>query len=307
MWTYALLVAVVIYNNVHQTQGRCSAMGELESFNTTDFQAIHPMGQQQCERKCLSSAVCQIMAYHVGSLTCYFGQQYGVSTMSGKLEFIVKQRHEIPPPDPSAFPCGAMQCSVGYSCITLRSGLSVCVEEVCGKPPNVQNAVLNPSNFTVLTTATYTCDNGYYAVGDKTITCKPDLNWTSPTLVCCQNGFTYDSSTQMMYQVITQSKKYSVALDYCVDLGAGLVKINSTQRMETLSSYLESGQYFTDATDLATEGQWLHYDGSAVDMSFFPSNEPNGGTGENCAIFGSGSIFYDVNCDSTRLFICEVR
>ncbi|XP_069101105.1 uncharacterized protein [Argopecten irradians] len=290
------------------SDGKCRQMPLLTTYNSTALVPKSSFGLQQCERECFSNANCKVMVYHLKNLECF--QMVNVSnTPSTERDFVVKLRTDIAADLDSSFLCYNHQCENGFYCVRLKSGLPVCIVGQCGEPvSSVSNAVVTAQSYFIASTATYSCVFGYYPYGETQVTCKSSFQWSDPSLVCVKDEFSYHPGTQMMYRVFPSTNMiYSNALSHCESLGAGLVKVNTTARKTALSGYLASGQYYTDASDLDIEGTWVFSDGSSVDMALFKSGEPDGGTGENCAIFGVGSQLYDVNCESARLFICEIR
>ncbi|XP_021361020.1 C-type lectin domain family 17, member A-like [Mizuhopecten yessoensis] len=247
------------------------------------------------------------MVYNVNNLACYTVTSSDSAVAAGASNFVVKLRSEIASNLDTSYLCRNHQCGNGSFCAALSSGVLVCMAGLCGQPVSITNAAVNANSYSISAIATYSCNNGYYSIGSSDITCNSSLEWTDASLVCCKDGFTYDQGTQMMYQVFSQNKNYDEALLHCSGLGSGLLKVNNTERMNVLSIYLSTGQFYTDASDLVTEGSWIFSDGSDVDMTLFGPNEPDGGTTENCAIFGAGSKLYDVKCNTNRYFICEVR
>ncbi|XP_060075709.1 uncharacterized protein LOC132555378 [Ylistrum balloti] len=288
-------------------KGNCRQKPQLQAANTLDPVSKSPCGLQQCERDCFSNANCVIMVFHIKSLECYTELTIDSVEATGSLDFVVKLRHQIASELDASYLCNNHQCESGHTCIGLSSGVHVCMAMPCGQPLSIANADVNVISYSISSTASYYCHIGYNAVGTMEVTCQPSLKWTDTSFICIKNGFSYDQGTQMIYQIFTSEKTYSDAKSHCANLGSELVKINTTERVNVLSSYLNLGQFYTDASDLVQEGTWIFSDGSNVDMTLFSPAEPDGGTNENCAIFGYTAKLHDVICSTTRLFICEIR
>nr|XP_022302317.1 uncharacterized protein LOC111110213 [Crassostrea virginica] len=61
-----------------------------------------------------------------------------------------------------------------------------------------------------------------------------------------------------------------------------------------------------DGNDIAQEGTWVFSDGSAFDTDLLASDQPNGGTLENCLVVVSGGLIHDYPCDPYSFqYICE--
>ena len=61
-----------------------------------------------------------------------------------------------------------------------------------------------------------------------------------------------------------------------------------------------------DGNDIAQEGTWVFSDGSAFDTDLLASDQPNGGTLENCLVVVSGGLIHDGPCDPYSFqYICE--
>lgn len=55
----------------------------------------------------------------------------------------------------------------------------------CPNPPNIMNAAVNTENIHHDdVTLTYMCNDGYYLIGAKTISCQANLTWSPHMFVC---------------------------------------------------------------------------------------------------------------------------
>ncbi|XP_021362458.1 uncharacterized protein LOC110456205 [Mizuhopecten yessoensis] len=305
---FILITGIIATCLVNLSKGNCRPKTQLVAFDLANQVPKSPVGLQQCERECFSDKNCQLMVYNVNNLACYKVTNIGVNSITEGSDFVVKLRSDIASNLDTSYLCRNHQCKNGLSCVALSSGVLVCMAGLCGQPASITNAAVNANTYSISAIATYSCNNGYYSIGSSGITCNSSLEWSEANLVCCKDGFTYDQGTKMMYQVFSQNKIYDEALLHCSGLGSGLVKVDNTERMNVLSTYLSTGEFYIDATDLVTEGTWIFSDGSHVDMTLFGPGEPKGGRASNCAMFRSGpKNLDDVWCNTTGYFICEVR
>ncbi|XP_041481052.1 sushi, von Willebrand factor type A, EGF and pentraxin domain-containing protein 1-like isoform X2 [Lytechinus variegatus] len=71
----------------------------------------------------------------------------------------------------------------------------ICIpNSICGDPPTVDNASLQPSNkhfFLPGDTRSYVCDSGYSIRGSREITCGADYEWSEPAFTCTPRSCGY--------------------------------------------------------------------------------------------------------------------
>ena len=78
--------------------------------------------------------------------------------------------------------------------------------------------------------------------------------------------------------------------------------------------FLDESFFLVDGTDEQTEGQWRSLDDGQLlsymnsDGNVWHSGQPNGGSGENCAMVSrSRSGLSDISCSRTRGAFCEIE
>ena len=80
------------------------------------------------------------------------------------------------------------------------------------------------------------------------------------------------------------------------------------------SFFLDESFFFVDGTDEQTENEWRSLDDGQLlsyinsDANVWHSGQPNGGTGENCAMISrSRSGLSDISCSYTCSAFCEIE
>lgn len=107
---------------------------------------------------------------------------------------------------------------------------------------------------------------------------------------------------------------WTAARDACSALHYHLVTIDSQAENDfifsTARNQLTFDKWFIGFNDQDTEDTWVWVDGSPVTYTNWRPDdyeEPNGGSGENCAEMGwySDATWDDYNCNTTRQYVCE--
>ncbi|XP_008294774.1 C-type lectin domain family 4 member M-like isoform X2 [Stegastes partitus] len=115
----------------------------------------------------------------------------------------------------------------------------------------------------------------------------------------------FDSSA---YCVSSTMKNWQESRDDCIQKGADLVIINSQEEQHFLLQFERF--VWIGLTDSTAEGEWKWVDGTPMNESYWSSQEPNGGTNENCGevkrIFSTNS-WNDEECSMKHSWICEKR
>ncbi|KAL7855919.1 hypothetical protein AOLI_G00195230 [Acnodon oligacanthus] len=121
------------------------------------------------------------------------------------------------------------------------------------------------------------------------------------------DGWNYFRSS--MYYISTE-KSWGESRWDCRERGADLAIINSREEQEFIVKSLGKG--WVGLTDTETEGTWRWVDGSALNVGFWKSGEPNSKAGdEDCVLTGDGSDRFfnwaDYPCNDQFFWVCEKR
>ena len=110
------------------------------------------------------------------------------------------------------------------------------------------------------------------------------------------------------YGWIDSKRTWSQSQSTCLSLGGQLTKMESQGEMEFLKGKFGGNRFWLGATDLSTEGSWQWPDGSAVSWSYWASQNPDGGTSQNCAIWhNSLHAWNSIPCYFSRYSVCSVK
>ena len=93
-------------------------------------------------------------------------------------------------------------------------------------------------------------------------------------------------------------------------MGADLVKMETEGENNFLRDLasLQALHFWIGATDSDTEGDWRWSDGTEVNKTFWTGSEPNGGSAENCVVWGvKAQWWFDITCQQKYSFICSVQ
>ncbi|XP_036418079.1 uncharacterized protein LOC118801813 [Colossoma macropomum] len=110
------------------------------------------------------------------------------------------------------------------------------------------------------------------------------------------------------YYYFSTEKSWSAARQDCIERGADLVIINSTEEQEFIK--MANKNAWIGLTDAQTEGQWKWVDGSPLTAAFWRDGEPNEAQGgEDCSLFHPSSptlqTWNDAPCSIESGWICE--
>ena len=124
----------------------------------------------------------------------------------------------------------------------------------------------------------------------------------------CSVGTSAPAHNNHHYLYINTSMGWDAAESHCVGLGGHLATINDEAENKELAARA-TAKYHIGRNDKQIEGQYQWVDGSIVspDYTNYASNEPNGGTKENCteAVPTSG-VWNDIPCSGdNKTFFCE--
>jgi len=87
----------------------------------------------------------------------------------------------------------------------------------------------------------------------------------------------------------------------CQAMGGRLAVVDDDAERAAIKQYIADngvGNVFIAGTDGAEEGKWVTESGKPLIYTHYYSNQPNGGTVENCLVL-AGGWFHDGACMST--------
>ncbi|XP_073770827.1 uncharacterized protein [Danio rerio] len=130
------------------------------------------------------------------------------------------------------------------------------------------------------------------------------------------DGWTYNQSSFYYKSSITM--KLDESRRDCIARGADLIIINNSEEQDFVNRFSDRAAVWIGMNDSVTEGTWKWIDGSTLNsrLSFWSSStqEPNGGTRENCAVsadrvkeWPTFSGWLDIQCDRRFQWICEMN
>jgi hypothetical protein len=99
------------------------------------------------------------------------------------------------------------------------------------------------------------------------------------------------------------------AAAYCEERGYHLVIIDSAEEgtwLMDIAFAIDNQDWGIGLNDEGEEGTWLWPDGTAPAYTNWGTDEPNGGTSENCCEVRPGTrAWNDCHCETNRPFVCE--
>ncbi|XP_013399405.1 alpha-N-acetylgalactosamine-specific lectin-like, partial [Lingula anatina] len=120
------------------------------------------------------------------------------------------------------------------------------------------------------------------------------------------------------YLWVEAQKTWSDAEAHCQSLhsSAHLTDVPSLKLNTRLINYArhnQGGNFWTSGNDQQTDGQWVwQHPGTSVGFTNWRTDEPNGGTNENCMMVYSQprethhTQWNDAPCSETVSFICKI-
>ena len=111
------------------------------------------------------------------------------------------------------------------------------------------------------------------------------------------------------YGLRTIKKNWNEAKAYCATLGGHLTKMDSEEKKDFLNSKMGHYTFWLGASDSASEGTWVWYDGSPVSWTYWNSGQPEQRTSSwDCmAWVGSWRRWRDLGCNYDRYSVCSVK
>ncbi|XP_046698946.1 hepatic lectin-like [Silurus meridionalis] len=120
-------------------------------------------------------------------------------------------------------------------------------------------------------------------------------------------GWKYYNSS--FYYISTVIKNWNESRQDCINRGADLVIINSTEEEEFILNQLNNSEAWIGLNDIETEGEFKWVDGSPLTTQFWHMGEPNNlGNDEDCAAILSDRFakkWNDYPCYNLLYWICE--
>ncbi|XP_078693199.1 alpha-N-acetylgalactosamine-specific lectin-like isoform X3 [Branchiostoma floridae x Branchiostoma belcheri] len=115
------------------------------------------------------------------------------------------------------------------------------------------------------------------------------------------------------YRFSIDQKPYNESQAICHEEGGHLATVKNNETHNFLANHVRAATQestWIGLTDVATEGLWVWDDGTLLfGEGIWGTNEPNGGTRENCAhIYPSKDYRWnDRACPNSQYYICEIR
>ncbi|XP_046698927.1 hepatic lectin-like isoform X2 [Silurus meridionalis] len=111
------------------------------------------------------------------------------------------------------------------------------------------------------------------------------------------------------YYISTVMKNWTESRNDCINRGADLVIINSTEEEEFIINQLNNNEAWIGLSDTETEGMWKWVDGSKLTIALWHETEPNNhNNNEDCVKIETDKRdkkWNDVPCFNTIKWICE--
>ncbi|XP_051815205.1 CD209 antigen-like protein A isoform X5 [Acanthochromis polyacanthus] len=114
------------------------------------------------------------------------------------------------------------------------------------------------------------------------------------------------------YLLSQESGSWNKGREDCRSKGADLVVINSAEEQTFLSTFANKPTWI-GLNDIQTEGTWMWVDGTPLTLSYWNTNQPDNGGGndqwgeEDCAHIrmDDNTLWNDLSCTSSLQWICE--
>ena len=120
----------------------------------------------------------------------------------------------------------------------------------------------------------------------------------APAACLMNQAYTTRPGLTNRYREGTALVTWSAARDACIVDGADLWVPNTALEAMTLTGD------WVGITDAANEGVWLTVKGMPATFLPWDTNQPDGGTQENCGR-NQGTTFEDRDCSDLRDYVCE--
>eukprot|EP00105_Crassostrea_gigas_P000807 XP_011412753.1 PREDICTED: C-type mannose receptor 2 [Crassostrea gigas] len=269
------------------------------------FMVLDNFGMQMCLKECEAFSLCSSINFHRKLFVCELNSQ----RKDGNISLINDQDYvylEISHPNNRT--CGTgVTCNLQSKCIHTTFDQFVCMPVICSDPPNIPNCYIAQQTFSP-PSVTYGCDFGYIGVGNNSTSCVPGKNWNTEGYKCapiCVYGGVHSYGGKK-YCVVQGQRSWMNAKDYCYQINAHLMEIESAEEQNWIASKVPGlGCIWIGLTDQETEGIWRwSHSHSAPQNPQWLDGQPDGGTVQNCAMLYKGG-WDDYPCDSNLLFICE--
>lgn len=107
------------------------------------------------------------------------------------------------------------------------------------------------------------------------------------------------------YRFAPSLKEFQLARAECLGEGTDLVVIDDAIERDAVGTWTPAANFWIGIIDSAIEGTWMTVHGATATFLPWATNEPNGGTNENCAIQAGDNAFYSSKCNNTNAYVCE--
>ncbi|XP_052695545.1 uncharacterized protein LOC128173917 [Crassostrea angulata] len=295
-----MLVAYVCLSNAIESTKEFGKKLPLVPFMVQDN-----FGMQMCLKECEAFSLCSSINFHRKRFVCELNshtKDENISLINDQDYVYLEISH------PSNRTCGTgVTCNLQSKCIRTTFDQFMCMPVFCSDPPEIPNGYIAQKTFSP-PSVTHGCNFGYTGVGNNTSSCVPGKNWSAPGYYCasiCGYGGVHSYGGKM-YCVVPQERSWINAKDYCYQINAQLMEIESAEEQNWIASKVPGiGSFWIGLTDQETEGTWRwSHSHSAPQNPQWLDGRPDGGTAENCAMLYSGR-WDDFSCHDTMYFICE--
>lgn len=191
-----------------------------------------------------------------------------------------------------------------------------------GEPTSIADPTTSTTTSAEPTTTPPTMCSGHICGEGMVIHPNADSMPGSDDNTCClvSTGSEWLRAGKVSYLAVPLKKTWPDALAHCQGLGSNitLASIQSQAQqnvLAVLTAALDATERFwIGASDIARDGTWVWTDGTVLDYANWNTNEPNGGSHENCALLlrgdftGSAEIkrrkWNDAKCTIPKFFLC---
>lgn len=183
-----------------------------------------------------------------------------------------------------------------------------------GVPTPAVNACDQPSGYASVDTD---CDDSDSSANPgATETCDGvdnDCDGTADSTSVCPCDVEYNGDSTHPYMFCSNTKSWSAAGSYCQAYNYELVSVTTNAEnvwVDNTADSFSTDKWWAGFTDQNSEGSWVWANGETTGYTNWNSNEPNGGTTENCMNmnrFHPTRTWNDGECWTPNYFICEIN
>ncbi|KAK6171985.1 hypothetical protein SNE40_018395 [Patella caerulea] len=161
------------------------------------FKIVENVGVLHCAKYCLQRSMCQ--SFGQEGDVCSLFENHSVTDLETNIGslFSFKSHFEHFFPQNEMYVCGNVTCPIGTICIQTINHNTACVFTECPNIPEVPRNSYLPAIVTreVGKTLLLQCD--FRPVGNASITCQADGNWTTPNFNCFDECVAQPTSNSM--------------------------------------------------------------------------------------------------------------